>query len=80
MLILYIVLHLSINFNIYIYKSLRLRWTFITFMVSVMFMVVIKFMGDTMGRVDIENCAVIAGLRSSSNARIIAEQLVHCTF
>ena len=52
---LYIVLYLSINFNI-LKQSLRLRWTFITFMVSVMFMVVIKFMGDTMGGVDIENC------------------------
>ena len=55
MLILYVVLYLSISFNIK-KKSIRLRWTFITFMVSVMFMVVIKFMGDTMGRVDIENC------------------------
>lgn len=52
---LYIVLYLSINFNI-LKQSLRLRWTFITFMVSVMFMVVIKFMVDTMGGVDIENC------------------------
>ena len=52
---LYIVLYLSINLNI-LKQSLRLRWTFITFMVSVMFMVVIKFMVDTMGGVDIENC------------------------